>query len=368
MFRALTISCVFSLLFSVVLLAEPASAQEPPADSLGIYATFCKAADPGTDPTEAFEKLFKVGRYDRALALVSSANVATDSAAFAKTLLCLLKLNRYMAVVRLAERRLVLDNSNSTIGCLQELIGTCYLRLGENEKALQALNRAVEVAPTETAYTSRAMAYQELGRNDLVDDDLNRASPRVPNADPFGVPLPLRALPHTRFDYLNLFESMKTLGGAPVEVPLSAASTDSKIWHCSTQAAQFENSGDFEKAASMYRKSLDLSDKDASLWNALGLCLLTSQYKSTKQKQDLNEVVSCFKKACSLASEDWRFRYNLAIAEYGNDNSEEAARIAESLIKSDKVPAPYRTNLSVLRILSSSSTNLLELIQQRIKK
>lgn len=332
---------LLSCMTVAAILVEPAGA----VDSANVEDYATEVVNLKIDPTDPTGKLIRSGRYDKALSVMANGNAVQENEILAKSIVCLYLLERYQEIIDLCKRRLALHNRRSTAGYLYELVGVCNHKLGNQRDALKAFDMAIEAAPTKSAYAGRGLVYSALNKTELADKDFRQAQP----SGNFFPPV-TAGTAFTQFDnYILVMQ--RTVGLPAVEVEdesnrSSRSNSNRKQASALRESGeQLEVTGQFKEAANRYKQAIAIRDDDATLWNALGLCNLTDLYQSSG-KANLAEVVSQFKKACSLSSTDWRYRHNLAIAEYSAENFDEAAKIMRSSLH--MLPAKRRSNANHL--------------------
>lgn len=247
-------------------------------------------------PNNAFGKLIKARRYERALSCLPDADIKHDEKVFAEKLFASYSAGKFLVTIDACKEWLQANGSApaKSVGFVYEFMGTCYRNLRQDEKAADAFSKAIALAPTRNGYYQRASTYERLREDELSLEDWSRgeksSSPRG------GKTLQL------------LFFEEAAIPILEVQLPKVFQEKGSSIdWQealtIAHRAQELEERGDFRNASHLYAKAVDKFSHDASLWNALAVCSLTCS------KSD-RVIMHAFQKALALNESDWRLQSN----------------------------------------------------------
>ncbi len=262
-------------------------------------------------PTEPYQKLMMAGRYDRALALLSSQSGARDKKQFLDGLLCQYFLSNQNAILTECEKWLVNEKSASKMrAVVYEFLGTAAVHSKQFEKALSSFSKSIEDSPSGSAYAARAAMYAKMNDHVQASEDLEHSQQLPSLAESLGIYLrthtggPLEETPEDKF---------------PGKGSLDAWN---RACNLTSQAHKLEGSGDFQQASVLFEEAVKQYQHDGHIWESLGLCSLTRALTEPGSRQvQLNVAKLAFEKAFATNSDDWRYGYNLSLLKFINEDT-----------------------------------------------
>ena len=191
--------------------------------------------------------------------------------------------------------------------------GIALVKTGDYSKGSEILEKAVELDPENTScHISLALAYQELGNNDLALEQYGVVFKQLPN------------LHSIRLDYANLLADMKKNPEAVEQYKIYAQNYPNDARAYKNMAIVYKRMNDIDSAITNFEKSLTLKSDDIDVKKDLAECY--------HAKKDYISALKYYDEVLKVKPDDTEAKTNKAFALHALDQYDEAIALYEEVL------------------------------------
>ena len=191
--------------------------------------------------------------------------------------------------------------------------GIALVKTGDYSKGSEILEKAVELDPENTScHISLALAYQELGNNDLALEQYAIVFKQLPN------------LHSIRLDYANLLADMKKNAEAIEQYKIYSQNypTDARAYK--NMAIVYKRMNDLDSAIANFEKTLAIKSDDTDVKKDLAECY--------HAKKDYISALKYYDEVLKVKPDDLEAKTNKAFALHALDQYDEAIALYEEVL------------------------------------